>query len=501
MNNLTNADKQTCVHGKPRRGSATSAKVLKAMSLFTGVESVGIICSMVKAKLIALWLGAVGTGLFGIFNTTIETAAQLTSLGLRHGVVRDVAMGAREGESALRRIIRRVRSWSVLAGVLGCGVLMAFAWPLAEIIFEDGGMWWNFALLAGVLLLNALSNGEAAIFQGTENFRRMARAGIWTALVGLIVSIPLFRFLGYASVAISFLVYSLCTLIFTFALRNKQYRMERPSAKALKEEHSFVRLGLWMSAAGFVASACQLAFATWLNREASTAEVGLYTAAITIVIRYTSLVFNSVTLEYFPRVSANISNMKRVEVFMNHEMNLLLLLFTPLVLLFLILRGPVVMLLYDSAFMGILPLLSMGIMTTLLRSVSNTMAYTILSKGEGKIYMIMESVDALLGLGLNILFYSLMGLTGIGVALLTWHGIYMLMSMIICRTRYGLAISGRTALTIFATFATAAVALVLVFFVPTLPADLLMGAGAIVYVYLFIGFLRKRRRRHTPAIQ
>lgn len=419
----------------------TGMKIVKVMSVFTGVEGLGIICSAVRNKLVALWLDAVGIGLFSIFNSTIETTTYLTGLGLRQSAVRDISLAAGESEGKLRRVIRRVRSWSVVAGLLGCAVLTAFAWPLAEIIFHDGGMWWNFLLLAGALLFNALYAGEAAVFQGTENFRRMARVGAWSAFIGLIVSIPMYRFMGNASVAFSILAYSVSALLVAFIYRDRRFSSERPSRAMLREEKEFVKLGAWLSITAFINSGCQLIFSGWLNAEVSTAEVGFYAAGYTLVVRYTSLVFNSVGLEFYPRISANIKHPLRMDVFLNHEVTLLLLIFTPLVMLFLIFREVIVLLFYTPEFLAAVPFITFGIVVVILRAVSNTEAFIIMAKGEGKIYLLTESLDALMGLGLSVWLYSEMGLLGLGVALIIWHFVYMLVVSEICRRRYGLTLA------------------------------------------------------------
>ena len=46
----------------------TTKKVIKAMSLFGGVQVTNILCSLVRAKIIAVWIVPVGVGLFGIYN-------------------------------------------------------------------------------------------------------------------------------------------------------------------------------------------------------------------------------------------------------------------------------------------------------------------------------------------------------------------------------------------------------------------------------------------------
>ena len=76
--------------------SGLSARILKAMGLFGGVQGVGILCSVVRVKLAALWLGPAGVALFGIFNGAVDMVRSFSQLGLRSSSVRDVACHRRE---------------------------------------------------------------------------------------------------------------------------------------------------------------------------------------------------------------------------------------------------------------------------------------------------------------------------------------------------------------------------------------------------------------------
>ena len=482
-------------------GKGTSGRVLKVMGIFTSVEMTGIICSMVKMKLVALWLDATGVGLFNIFNTTVDTATYLTGLGVRQSAVRDVSLASRGPAERLRMLIEAVRGWSVVAGLLGAVVLAILAWPLAEIIFGDGMMWWNFILLGGAMLLNALFAGESAIFQGTEQFRRLARTSFETALVGLVISIPMFRFMGNASVAWSIVAYSLCGVVFAFLNRDRRFPLRFPDQGRLRTNGKFVKFGAYIAITAFINSLCQLAFATWLNRVASTAEVGFYAAGVTLVVRYTSLVFNSVGLEFYPRAAACADCPRRMEVFLNHEVVLLLLVFTPLLLLFMLFREALVLILYRSDFLVILPYITWGIVTVLLRSASNSIAYTIMARGEGKVYMLTDTVDALIGLGLSIWLYSLLGLTGIGIAMVIWHTLYLVITAAVSRRRYGLSLGSDAWRTLSFSLLTAAVAGVAVSRLPVSVYGPLVGVLFLVYVRFFVRFLRKRRRSRGPLSQ
>jgi O-antigen/teichoic acid export membrane protein len=71
------------------------------MWLFSWVQLVTIGCGIVRTKLVALWLGSMGVGLFGLFNTAIDAITTLTQLGIRQSPVRNIASAGEDGTLAV----------------------------------------------------------------------------------------------------------------------------------------------------------------------------------------------------------------------------------------------------------------------------------------------------------------------------------------------------------------------------------------------------------------
>ena len=180
---------------------------------------------------------------------------------------------------------------------------------------------------------------------------------------------------------------------------------------------------------------------TYLNRTVSTEEVGLFQAGYTLVIRYAGLIFAAVGMEFFPRLSANNHSAHRVNLFVSHEITLLLLVVTPMILLFLLCRNLIVDVLYTREFYVIIPFISWAIMCNIFKAVSYCMAFSIIAKGDGKYFIFTEGVDAVVGLTLNIVLYQCMGLRGIGVAYVLWFLIYCLIVGVVYFGRYGFRLS------------------------------------------------------------
>lgn len=73
------------------RSSALTRKVLAAMGVFGSVELLSMLCAVVRTKLVALWIGAAGIGLIGLYSTAIELLSAISQLSLRTTAVRDIS--------------------------------------------------------------------------------------------------------------------------------------------------------------------------------------------------------------------------------------------------------------------------------------------------------------------------------------------------------------------------------------------------------------------------
>ena len=162
------------------KGSSISRMAMKAMGLFGGVQIAGILCSIIRTKLVAMWIGPVGVGLFGLFNNALEMISTGTNLGIRSSSVRDIsqALTGRNPE-LVSRMVTVVRKWSMWLGLAGALVTLTLAPLLSQLTFGDSTHIWGFVALSVAVLLQALTNGEYAILQGTARLKRLASVTLW----------------------------------------------------------------------------------------------------------------------------------------------------------------------------------------------------------------------------------------------------------------------------------------------------------------------------------
>ena len=250
---------------------------MKAMGLFGGVQVMGILCSIIRTKLVAMWIGPVGIGLFGLFNNALEMISTGTNLGIRSSSVRDISQALGSHDSGLvARMVTVVRKWSMWLGLAGALITLSLAPLLSRLTFGDSTHIWGFVALSVAVLLGALTNGEYAVLQGTARLKRLASVTLWGTIVGLAVSIPLFYLLRERSILPSIIAYAAALAIFAWVFRNRDYPVAQVSPRETFDMgKGFVKLGIFMTLGNFATILASYAFNAWLNVNAGTDQASI----------------------------------------------------------------------------------------------------------------------------------------------------------------------------------------------------------------------------------
>ena len=424
---------------KSRRGRTTS-KILKVMSIFGSVQVVSIICSIVRVKIVALWIGAAGIGLYGIFNSALDMINNICQLGLRSSAVRDLAIAP---SGKLPALVQSVRRWAWLLGLGGALLTLCLSVPLSRFAFGDSDHAWGFALLSVTVFLAALTAAEGAVFQGMKRFRKLAVGSLWGAVGGLVVSIPMFWIWRLDSIVPSILAYGICMWL---ALGLYREKVHAPQPRlGLRESlglgRQFIVLGAYLTTCEFITSMVSFVFMSWLNHEGSESEVGYFQAGFTIVNRYVGLIFAAIAMEYYPRLSGVIGSRRRASLYVGHEMGVVMLLLIPVVTWFITADKLIVWFLYKKDFLVVLPFVSWAIVGTVLRAFSWCMSFSILAKGDGKAFLWTEALSGVFYLGANMVCYKLWGIAGMGVAYVLWYGLYSVVVGVVYFRKFHLSLS------------------------------------------------------------
>ena len=216
-----------------------------------------------------------------------------------------------------------------------------------------------------------------------------------------------------------------------------------------------VKMGVAFTVAAAVASGADMLVRSLLNQYVDLDAVGLFNAAYMITITYSGLVFSSMENDYFPRLSAVNSDNRLVAEVVNRQVEVTLLLMSPLLCLLITTLPIAIPLLFSSEFLPVVPMAQTLSLALCFKAVTLPMAYVNLAKGKSRAYMILEcgySVLFMLGSYFSVVWY---GLDGIGWAIVIVHAIETLAIFIYLRRRFGVALSvqslsGMAAIMLFA---------------------------------------------------
>ncbi len=431
--------------GSHRSHTGVTGKVYRALGIFTGTQSLGILCSVVRTKLVALWIGTAGVGLFGLYNAALETLSALSQLGLRSSSVRDLsALTAGSDERLLMEAV--VRRCGRLLGLAGMCLTMLLSPLLAAISLGDAGQWWVFAALSPAILLGALTAAAQAVMQADGKLRPLALSSLWGTVASLVASVPLLWFLHLNGIVPVIVVYFLVSYVATAAYSRRTGPLPDVTlGQTLTLGRGFMRLGIYMTVSSVMVWGGTYALMSWLRWQGGEQVLGIYQAGSTLLVRYAGVLFTAIGMEFYPRLAAVSHDCRRMGVYVNHEIGLLMRMAVPMAVVFVLAAPWIVSVLYSSEFSATAPMITAGTLGLLARVAAWCMSYMMIVRGDGRVYMATECVSVLLMLFLNAGGYMLWGTTGLGIAFSAWYLLYLAMVWTVCRHRYGLRITARAA--------------------------------------------------------
>lgn len=426
------------------KSSGSYSHILKYTSLFGGVQWLNILIALVRNKLVALILGPGGMGLVSLFNSTINFVSNSTNFGLSMSAVRNISEAFSTGnEAAIRRSVKLIRSWSLLTALLGMVVCAALSPLLNDVTFSWGDHTLHFVLLSPIVGMMAITGGEMAVLKGLRRLSALAIISVYGVIGALVTTVPIYYFMGERGIVPSLLVMALTQMALTIAYSYRSFPPRVSLQRSfLRKGNGMIRLGTAFLLAGILGSGAELAIRSYLNNVAQLDTVGLYNAAYMVTMTYAGMVLSSMETDYYPRLSAVNADPAACRTTVNRQIEVSLLLMSPLLVAFTISMPVLLPLLYSSKFLPALGMMHVMVIAMYFRAIKLPVAYLTLAKGDSLSYLLLEGIYDVIVVLLVMLFYNLLGIIGAGVAV-TVAGIIDFFTIILyTRYKYGYRLSG-----------------------------------------------------------
>lgn len=422
------------------------ANILKYTSLFGGVQALSILVALVRNKLVAVLLGPMGVGLITLFNSTIRFIGDSTNLGIGTSAVKHISEAHAHGdEQVTNKTVRIVRAWSAITAILGMATCALLSPLLSKYTFGWGKHTFHFLLLSPIVAMTAIMGGELAILKGTRHLGALARISIINVVMALILSAPLFIIWRSKAIVPSMIIVAFAQLVVTMAYSYRFHPLKLSFNRAiLREGSTMVKLGVGFFLAGMFGSCADFIIRSFVNNTSSPDTLGLFNAGYMITMTYGGMVFSAMETDYFPRLSAISRTGTTLNNTVNKQIEVSLLIISPM-LVGLIIGLPIILpLLYSHSFLPVTSMAQLTALAMFLRAVKLPVAYLPLSRGDSKAYLLMEGIYAVVYVILSVVCFQVFGLIGMGIAIVFVALFDFVMLNAYMGHRYGYRLSGST---------------------------------------------------------
>jgi O-antigen/teichoic acid export membrane protein len=414
-------------------------QVMKATSLFGGVQVFNILIAIIRSKVIAVLLGPAGMGIAGLLSSTTGLVQGLTNFGLRTSAVRDISAANESGDDRrIGKVTTVFRRLVWITGLLGTIITFFLAPWLSELTFGNREYTTAFMWLSATLLLNQLASGQNVILQGTRKLKFLAKANLLGSIIGLLISVPFYYFKGIDGIVPALISASIASFLIAlyFSSKVKIANVVVNRNETIDEGKGMLKMGIMLSLSGLIAMGVSYVVRIFISNTGDLDDVGLYNAGFAIIGTYVGLVFTAMGTDYYPRLSGIAHDNQKANALINQQAEVAILILAPILVVFITFISWIVILLYSTKFIPINNMIQWAALGMFFKAVSWSMAFILLAKGNSKLFFLNELIANIYVLGLSLLGYSLYGLDGLGISFLISYIIYAVQVYFLTKGKY-----------------------------------------------------------------
>ena len=409
------------------------ARILRSSVVMGGASVVTLATNLVRAKVVAVLIGAQGIGLMGILTAFNGNVSSLAGWGLGTTGVRALSAASPEQLPAKLAAVRRfghILSW------ISLGLVLLVFWPVSLLTFREPGHELDL-LCAGLAVPLLVATGMwSAVLQAGGHLRQLAMSQIAAALVGLLLGIPLIWAFGMSGIAPSMVIAAAVPALVTWRYASKLHPTPLGHPVARVDVRAFIAMGGALTLASLVGQLAAYGTRIIIVQSLGLEAAGSYQAAFSTAGSLPGFVFAAMCADFFPRVAAARTDEGALRL-AESQIQAGLLLTLPALALLLVLGGWCMRLLFSNSFEQAVPVLAWMVCGVFVRVISFPMGYFLLARGSSRLVLMAEALGGGATVLLSLWLTSNYGLAGAGQAFLASSLIYTLCLAFILRAKSG----------------------------------------------------------------
>ena len=470
--------------------------ILKATGVFGVMQIIKMGVSIIGSKFVAVFLGPIGVGTVGLLNNVLTIITSISSFGLQTTSVREIAIADNnKDKTTLNQTIYIIQKIALAVGLFGAVIAILFSSLLSKWTFGSAKYSHWFIILSIHFFLTSYTISRGAILQGRRLLKLIAISNIVSSILITITTIFIYYHYNFEGIVPAILASSLINLGVNlyFTRGFKTTAIHFPLSEIIQKSLPILKLGLLLSINVIFGHVCTFLIKLYLNGSGATAQIlGFYEVSTVILISYVGMIFNSMSIDFYPRLTAISHNDFELKELVNNQLDIALLIITPAIVFLYLIAPEMVELLYTKEFMPVVLILKMALFAVIIKAIIWPLGFIILAKGNKKQYFKQELVGDFLNVSLTIILYRFYGLIGIGLASIINYSLYGFYVYYIVQKKYHFSFRRNTFLIVIFSIIMGATCFVAVFFMKEFDAKIILGVVLIISVIYSFKTLQKR---------
>lgn len=468
---------------------ASYQQILKATSIFGSVQFLTILFSIIRTKIIAVFIGPAGMGIIALLNSTLNLIGGVTGLGIETSAIKSISENYKENDvKTVSKIAQIVQQIMFFTAIFGAFLTIVFSKWISILSFGNDSQMYALIFLSVTLIFKQLTSSQMVVLQGLRKLRLLAKANLYGNFFGLLFSVPIYYFFRIDAIVPTIIFSSFAAFVFAFYYGSKVQLQKESINKSelLNEGKSIVKLGIMLTISSLLTLLSAYLTQIYISHVSNTEQVGLYSAGFTLLNSYVGIIFTVMSTDYYPRLATiNIDNAKvRTAVLQQSYISILII--TPIIVLFLTFVPFIIKVIYTAKFIAILSMVCFGIIGMLFRAVSFSMGYILIAKGDAALFTKTAIGFNIVSFVLNVGGYYFYGLDGLGISFLVYSVFHFFALKVITKKSYDFYLDKKITITFSICFLLCVASFFVRYIEMKILRSLLMGLLCMIAIIFFL---------------
>lgn len=372
-------------------------------------------------KVGAIFLGADGVGLMGVFNSIFLIVKTASNLGLPDLYSRDISYWSKKGdEKKTAEVIMKLRVGLILLAFLIVGSALILSYYIADVSFGNTEYQFGVCVVLISIFFAVAVDGELATRRALSDFKSFNKIQLVISLVASATLIFGIWWLGVTGVYFAILASSVLSLLLVnfFKGKHQNYynaKMNYAAAWSLFKDSPILAQGIALVLVALGAAVYYYLLKIYIRDQFGWAAVGYYHVATVITSGYFIVLIGALQIEFQPRASAlHDSNEFLVEI-LNQQMIFSMLILLPVISIFRVFVEPITIFLFSADFIPAVEYLKIAVYGVLFFAISSPFKVILIAKRHVQVYLIATIVPLIICYAVVVNGYLTLDLTGLAL--------------------------------------------------------------------------------------